>query len=68
MGKVVAVCVSKKRGTAKTSVGHVRLEAGFGIIGDAHAGHWHRQVGLLDCERIEQFRQEGANVDRKAKS
>ena len=38
----------------------------WGIEGDAHAGKWHRQVSLLSHDRVEEFRQRGAEVDEGA--
>lgn len=63
MGKVMAVCLSEKKGTQKQNVTSARLVADWGLEGDAHAGHWHRQVSLLSQERIEAFRAKGAQVD-----
>ena len=51
MGKVVAVCVSKEKGTRKTNVGAAKLLRDWGIENDAHGGRWHRQVSLLSFER-----------------
>lgn len=62
MGRVMAVCTSPEKGTQKKDVGHAVFVADFGIQGDAHAGKWHRQVSLLSFERIEEFRQRGAEV------
>ena len=62
-GKVIAVCISEKKGTQKTEVPSVRLVPEWGIEGDAHAGNWHRQVSLLALEKIEAFRERGADVD-----
>ncbi len=62
-GKIRAICISEKRGTAKTEVSKATLKANFGIEGDAHGGNWHRQVSLLGFEKIENFRAKGANVD-----
>lgn len=62
-GKVIAVCISEKKGTQKTEVPSVRLVPDHGIEGDAHAGNWHRQVSLLALEKIEEFRAKGASVD-----
>ena len=42
MGRVMAVCISEKRGTQKKNIHEARLVEDFGIEGDAHAGHWHR--------------------------
>lgn len=62
MGRVIAVCTSPKRGTLKVNVNTARFISGWGIEGDAHAGHWHRQVSLLSYERVEEFRARGADV------
>lgn len=62
-GKVIAVCISEKKGTQKTEVPSVKLVPGYGIEGDAHAGNWHRQVSMLALEKIEGFRAKGAEVD-----
>ena len=61
-GTIVAVCTSKKKGTRKRNVGDAQLQADWGIIGDAHAGKWHRQVSLLAMESIEKMRAKGLNV------
>lgn len=62
-GKVIAVCISEKKGTQKTEVPSINLVPEWGIEGDAHAGKWHRQVSLLALEKIEAFRERGAQVD-----
>jgi MOSC domain-containing protein YiiM len=62
MGKVVAVCISREKGTRKIPVPSARLIAGHGLEQDAHAGGWHRQVSLLSLERIEEFKRRGALV------
>ncbi len=50
MAKILAVCISEKKGTQKHQVDKILLRAGHGIEGDAHAGDWHRQVSLLGAE------------------
>ena len=65
-GKVVAVCISEKKGTQKTEVPSITLVPDWGIEGDAHAGKWHRQVSLLSVEKIDAFRARGAEVDNGA--
>jgi cyclic pyranopterin phosphate synthase len=61
-GKIKAISVSEKKGTPKTNVPKVELKNDFGIIGDAHAGNWHRQVSLLAAESIEKMLAKGAHV------
>ena len=62
-GKVIAVCISERKGTQKTEVPEIRLVPDWGIENDAPAGKWHRQVSLLALEKIEAFREKGADVD-----
>ena len=49
----------------------VKLIKDYGIEGDAHAGHWHRQVSLLSAEQVEAFNQRiacsNAQILEKAK-
>ena len=61
-GEIKAICISEKRGTEKTEVPIAEFIENYGIKNDAHAGNWHRQVSLLSFEKIEQFRQKGADV------
>ena len=61
--KVIAVCISEKKGERKTPVASVELRENHGIVGDAHAGEWHRQVSLLAKESIEKMRAMGLDVD-----
>ncbi len=60
--RIVAVCVSKHKGTTKTPVTFIDLAVGHGVSGDAHAGDWHRQLSLLGVESIERMRQKGLDV------
>ena len=61
-GRVVAVCLSREKGERKTPVSHVQLRENHGIVGDAHAGAWHRQTSLLAIESIEKMRALGLDV------
>lgn len=63
MGKVLAVCKSVEKGTQKIDVKEAMLIENHGIEGDAHAGEWHRQISLLAFEKIEDFRNQGAEID-----
>lgn len=57
MAEVVAVCISEKKGTVKHPVDEIELKVEHGIVGDAHAGNWHRQVSLLADESVEKMRE-----------
>jgi len=61
-GAIVAVCTSEKKGIRKRNVGEAELKVDWGIVGDAHADDWHRQVSLLAIESIEKMRTLGLNV------
>jgi len=61
-GKVIAVCISTNKGERKTPVAAVELREEHGIVGDAHAGPWHRQVSLLARESIDKMRALGLDV------
>ena len=54
--KVIACCISEKKGTIKKEVPEIMLKVDHGIIGDAHAGNWHRQVSLLAKESVDKIR------------
>lgn len=61
--QIVAVCISKNKGERKTPVEQVELLENHGIVGDAHAGDWHRQVSLLAQESINKMRAAGLDVE-----
>ena len=63
MGVIKGICISENRGTAKHEIEEAILVKDWGIQGDAHAGHWHRQVSLLSYEKIEEFRKKGADIE-----
>ena len=54
---VVAVCTSDKKGVRKKPVDVIDLAVGTGVVGDAHAGAWHRQVSLLPDESVDELRE-----------
>ena len=62
MGKITAICVSERRGTQKTLVESARFVTEFGIVGDAHAGDWHRQVSFIGQAEVDEFKARGAQV------
>jgi len=61
-GRIKAISVSKEKGTRKVNVPEAQLRTDFGIVGDAHAGNWERQVSLLASESIDQMLAKGAKV------
>ena len=56
MGKVIAVCISEKKGTVKKNIGSCLLIEEYGLEGDAHAGS-ERQVSLLSADEVQAFRE-----------
>ena len=61
-GRIVAVSISKEKGERKTPVACAQLKENHGIVGDAHAGKWHRQVSLLAIESIRKMQAMGLDV------
>ncbi|WP_427340724.1 MOSC domain-containing protein [Caloranaerobacter sp. DY30410] len=59
IGKVVAINISEKKGVVKTPIPEGIFKEDFGLVGDAHAGKWHRQVSLLGVESIEKMKKLG---------
>jgi MOSC domain-containing protein YiiM len=57
MGRIEAICISREKGTVKETVTEAELRIKHGIVGDAHAGDWHRQVSLLPSESIAKVRE-----------
>ena len=56
MVEVVSVNISEQKGTVKQEVPVIQLKLRHGIVGDAHAGDWHRQISLLAEESIDTMR------------
>lgn len=55
VGKVIAINISKEKGVIKESIPEGTFKEDFGLVGDAHAGKWHRQVSLLAQESIDKM-------------
>ncbi len=60
--KIVSIALSKKKGVRKVPVEEAILQEDYGIMGDGHAGKWHRQVSFLSAESIERVRKQGLKV------
>lgn len=56
MGTIEAICVSSKKGRIKNPIQEAEFRKDWGIVDDAHAGDWHRQVSLLAGESIDTVR------------
>jgi MOSC domain-containing protein YiiM len=65
MAEVLAVCISEVRGICKHPVEQIHLIPDHGIQGDAHAGHWHRQVSLLAQESVDGMQSKITTVQLK---
>ena len=59
---ILSINVSVRTGEQKKPVSRVLLREGHGIVGDAHAGDWHRQVSLLADEDIQTLRGKGIEI------
>jgi len=55
-GKVIAINISEKKGVPKKTIEEGIFQVDHGLIGDAHAGNWHRQVSLLGIESINKMK------------
>ncbi len=60
--KIVSIALSRKKGTRKEPVETAQLVRDHGLLGDAHAGPWHRQISFLAWEDIEGVRKKGLDV------
>ena len=58
MAKVLAVNISETKGVVKKPMEKGYFEVNNGLVGDAHAGDWHRQVSLLGQESFDKMNKE----------
>ncbi len=71
MAQVIAINRSEQKGVPKAAIPEGHFIVDFGLEGDAHAGHWHRQVSLLGKEsirKIEELGMEGLCTGRFAEN
>lgn len=52
MACVHSVCISPERGELKKEIPEAKFITDLGIEGDGHAGHWGRQVTLLNWDSV----------------
>ncbi|HEY8804491.1 MAG TPA: MOSC domain-containing protein, partial [Clostridium sp.] len=57
---VTAVNISEKKGVIKHPIEKGLFKFNHGLLGDAHAGNWHRQVSFLGVESINKMKAAGA--------
>ncbi len=60
--RIHAISISETKGVRKNNVTTAVLRSEHGIVSDAHAGQWHRQVSLLAKESINKMVQRGLKV------
>jgi MOSC domain-containing protein YiiM len=60
--KVESVNIAAEKGVQKHEVPEIVLKENFGIVGDAHAGDWHRQVSLLAGEAVDAMKAKGLDL------
>ena len=59
IGKVLAINISEKKGVVKHPINGGVFKKDYGLVGDAHAGNWHRQVSLLGIESVNKMKSMG---------
>ena len=55
MASIVSINISTQKGVVKHPVSQAELKIDHGIVGDAHAGPWHRQISLLAQESVDRM-------------
>ena len=62
--RILSLNVSERVGEQKRPApgGRVTLKENHGIVGDAHAGAWHRQVSFLADEDVDTMRGKGIRI------
>lgn len=65
-GYIEAICISQAKGTVKHPVERAEFVPNHGMLGDAHAGPWRRQVSLLAGESIDRMKQKMPELEQGA--
>ncbi len=60
--RVISVNISEKVGEQKFPVEEAEAQIDLGLVGDAHARNWHRQISLLAMESIKKMQEKGLDV------
>ncbi|MBB6479585.1 MOSC domain-containing protein [Spirochaeta isovalerica] len=61
--RILSLNISEKKGEQKKPVPSMELKPAHGIVGDAHAGNWHRQISLLADEDVDTIRGRGMELN-----
>ncbi|MBN2657619.1 MAG: MOSC domain-containing protein [Spirochaetales bacterium] len=61
--EILSLNISEKKGEQKKPVPSMELKPDHGIVGDAHAGNWHRQISLLADEDVDTIRGRGMELN-----
>ena len=63
MGRIVAVCTSRRKGEKKKDMGQGVLREDYGLVGDAHSASGSiRQLSLLDQSSVDKMLAMGVSV------
>jgi MOSC domain-containing protein YiiM len=60
--KILSLNISEKKGEQKHPVESLELKVDHGIVGDAHAGNWHRQISMLANEDVQTMQGKGIEL------
>jgi MOSC domain-containing protein YiiM len=60
--RIFSISTSDKKSVRKENVQEAFLRKDHGIVNDAHAGDWHRQISLLAVESIRKMTDQGLAV------
>jgi len=58
MPAIKNLCISHRRGKLKKAVDSATFKSDYGIVGDSHAGEWHRQISLLSDKDLQALDQQ----------
>ncbi|MBN2325090.1 MAG: MOSC domain-containing protein [Spirochaetes bacterium] len=61
--EILSINISKERGVHKEPIEKAVVKEEHGLVGDGHAGPWHRQVSLLAVENVEAVALEHGDLD-----
>ncbi len=59
---LLSLNISEKKGVQKKPVDSMELRVDHGIVGDAHAADWHRQISMLANEDADTIRGKGMEI------